>query len=62
MVSSSKVVEEGPVLLLAEQPSTDRGPQGPQMQAVARVEVVQGQPRGRDARGRGSLVGKNKRC
>lgn len=59
MVSSSEVVEESPVLLLTEQGSADRGPQGPQGQAVARVEVVQRQPRGRDARGRGSLVGKN---
>lgn len=58
VVSSSKVVEEGPVFLLTEQGSTDRGPQGPQVQAVAGVEVVQCQPRGRDARGRGSLVGK----
>lgn len=59
MVSSSEVVEESPIFLLAEQGSTDRGPQGPQGQAVAGVEVVQRQPCGWDARGRGSLVGKN---
>lgn len=58
MVDSGEVVEEGTVLLLAEQAGADRGPQVPQLQAVVHVEVVQGQPRGWDAGGRGSLGGK----
>lgn len=58
MVDSGEVVEEGTVLLLAEQAGADRGPQVPQLQAVVHIEVVQGQPRGRDAGGRGSLGGK----
>lgn len=57
MVDSGEAVEEGAVLLLAEQAGADGGPQVLQLQAVVHVEVVQGQPRGRDAGGRGSLWG-----